>query len=86
MTQAEQKATELINMYYGYGARTQLAAIEEVERIVLTRLCQEIDDMHIHIVLAGDYDVNIVKPSIQKLKFWQEVAASLQQFKHKIPV
>jgi len=86
VTQEARKANDLINMYYGCNAKTQLEAIEEAERAVLTGLCQIIDDMHIHIVQAEDYDINNVKPNIQMLKFWQGVAAELQIIKNKIPV
>lgn len=84
--EAEQKATELINSYYGYGSVTQLDAIEEAQRSVLTGLCKRIDDTNSQVVIGNDYDIRLVKPLIQDLKNWQEVAAALQEARNKIPV
>lgn len=79
----KQKAKELVNMYYSY-AKTQLEAIQLVENVLLNTICQKIDDIHRNVVERGDMDENYVKPSIQGLKWWQEVACEVESLKMKM--
>jgi len=82
---AKQKAKELVNMYYSY-AKTQEEAIQMVDNVLLTTLCQKIDDLHLNALVNGDMDDNFIKPSIQVLKWWQEVAYEVSLLKLKLPV
>lgn len=82
---AKQKAKELVNMYYAH-AKTQEQAIQLADNAILTTMCQKIDDLHMNAVIRGDMDENFVKPSIQVLKWWQEVAYEVSQLKLKLPV
>jgi hypothetical protein len=77
---AELKAKDLVNQYYNH-AKSQHEAIEIVERIVLTRLSQDIDSLHDHIFIRQDFDRPLIDSAIKGLKFWQEVAAELQRMK-----
>jgi len=74
------KAKELVNMYYAY-AKTQEEAIQMVDNVLLTTMCQKIDDLHTNTVISGDMDENFVKPSIQVLKWLQEVAYEVSKLK-----
>lgn len=78
---AEQKAKELINMYYGCNDTNQLGAIEMVERVLLGTLCEKIDSLHSHVFIRKDFDLPLIESQIQQLKNWQEVAAELQNIK-----
>lgn len=82
---APDKAKELVNMYYTH-ARTQEQAIDMADKSVLTTMCQKIDKLHIATVKNGEMDENFVKPSIEVLKWWQEVSSELQKLRDKIPV
>lgn len=79
----EEKARELVNQYYGHS-RNQLQAIETVERVILTRMCQDIDSLHSHLFFRNDFDFELTKSEINQLKNWQEVAYELQNMKRKI--
>ena len=82
---AEEKAKELVNMYYSHS-RTQEQAMQLVDEAILTTMCQKIDDLHENTVIRGDMDENFVKPSIKVLKWWQEVANEVQKLKIKLSV
>lgn len=82
---ANEKARELINMYYGHS-RSQLEAIEICERVVLTTMCQKIDSLHGHVFFRNDYDEALIKSAILQLKWQQEIAFELASIKNQIPV
>jgi hypothetical protein len=72
---AEIKANELVNMNYGY-CKTQAEAIQLTDKNILTRLCQEIDDWHIH---KDEWDFELTKSRLQQMKYWQEVAVEVSK-------
>jgi hypothetical protein len=82
----EQKAKELINTYYGCNNTNQLGAIEMVERVLLGTICERIDSLHSHVVIRNDYDLELIKSSINQLKSWQEVAVEIDNIKMAIPI
>ena len=83
MITAQQKATELVNMYYNSTAKNQAQAIQYAENAIFTRMCQEVDDIHIHI---NEWDFDLVKSRLKILKWNQEVAAELQRMTNALPV
>ena len=83
--EANQKAQELINQYYGY-TKSQKEAIQAVDEVLLTRLCQDIDNLHGHHVIKKDYDEALVISAINSLKYWQEVAVEVKNISNKMPV
>ncbi len=76
--EAEQKAKELINMHYRHCS-SQQEAIDYVDKVLLTTLCQKIDSLHNHVFHVKDFDLPLIESSIQQLKYWQEVAYELQK-------
>lgn len=86
MITPEEKAKELVNMYYGCNAKTQLEAIQQADNANYTSMCQMIDDLHSHVLIRKDYDLELIKSSIVQLKWKQEIALSLEDMKNKIPV
>ena len=83
----KEKARQLVNQYYGYdGINNQREAIESVERIVLTTMCQQIDSLHGHSIISDDYDLPLIKSSITQLKYQQEIAYELGQLKNALQV
>lgn len=75
------KAKKLVNTYYGCNNVTQSQAIEIVERIILTNFCQQVDDLHGHVVVKNDYDMPLIISAINQLKIQQEIALELQKMK-----
>jgi len=82
----EQKAKDLVNYYYGIGAKNQLEAIEIVELIVLTTFCQQTDSLHGHVIVKDDYDMHLIKSAIIRLKWQQELAYELHRLKNALSV
>lgn len=85
MISAEEKAKELVNMYYAH-AKTQEEAIQMADNAILTSICQKIDELHENVVIRNDMDKDYVKPSIKILKWWQSVACEVSRLKSKLPV
>jgi hypothetical protein len=81
----EQKARELINMYYNHN-ETQLGAINSVDKVLMATICEKIDSLHGHMFFRMDFDLPLIESSIKHLKFWQEVAAEVQKIRDAIPV
>jgi hypothetical protein len=71
----KEKAAELVNMYYNSTAKSQQEAVRMAENAIFTRMCQEVDDIDIHI---NEWDFDLVKSRLKILKWNQEIAAELQ--------
>lgn len=80
----EEKARELINMHYTH-AISQKEAIAMVDRVILTRFCQEVDDIDSKIN-SKEYDYPLVIARIKELKYWQQVAHHVAEIKNKQPI
>lgn len=81
----EQKANELINMYYNHS-NSQAEAIDIVDRVLLATICEKIDSLHGHVFFRKDFDLDLIGSSIQHLKYWQEVASEVQKAKDRLLV
>jgi hypothetical protein len=85
MITPQDKANELVNMYYAHS-KTQAETISIVENVLLNSLCQKIDSLHIHVFISQDFDDELIKSSIQQLKWWQEVSCEVGKLKDKLPI
>jgi len=80
----EEKAKELVNMYYNH-AKSQREAIAMADNVLLTRLCQDIDDLASKAENGAD-DYPVILSRIKQLKYWQEVAYHVAEIKNRLPV
>lgn len=80
-----EKAKDLVNKYYSF-ANNQLDAIQMVDNVVLTTLCQKIDSLDGHVNIKGDFDMQEIKDRVSEMKYWQLVAVELQNIKQDMAV
>jgi hypothetical protein len=80
-----EKAKSLVNKFYA-ESESQLEAIRRADEAVYTSLCQRISVLHRKSCDEHKYTLEQVNSYLDDLKYWQLVAAELQNLRRTMSV